>query len=167
MCATRWKKVENCWCRACLIYTIKFFTKFFHCFPPCPCRTMDNALRNFSLNISQALPEGTRVLHLSQRHSLRLLRHLHHKWNASVWPPSWPGRCIVVLFDAGGTVHQLGTSRTQKPSALCQCWEKGYSGAHPQENQEPGSIIWKDHGPVGTGSQDWGHLSPGEESSGC
>lgn len=68
------------------------------------------------------------------------------------------------IFDAEDTGNELGVSWTQKTPALCQCLDKSYLDADLRENQ--GGIIWKDHQPTGTGSQDWGHLSPAEESSG-
>ena len=68
------------------------------------------------------------------------------------------------IFDAEDTGNELGVSWMQKPPARCQCLDKSYLDADLHENQ--GGIIWKDHQPTGTGSQDWGHLSPAEEYSG-
>lgn len=143
-------------CRACFILTIKYFTKFFHCFLPCKCRTMDDVLRNLSLNITQALSKDTRFLHLLQMHSPSWLTQLFATQTKCPCAPSFLTRHIQsgAFFDAVGTGKGLGASRMQMPPTLCQCLEKGYSGAHPHESQEPGSIIWKDHQPIGTGSQD-------------
>lgn len=81
-------------CRACFILTIKYFTKFFHCFLPCKCRTMDDVLRNLSLNITQALSKDTRFLHLLQMHSPSWLTQLFATQTKCPCAPSFLTRHI-------------------------------------------------------------------------